>query len=93
MRKRHISRVRVFMLGIAQEFQHLPPGAVLYARTFSVGVSKGLGLGEASLILENNVKMRGALEKMGATVEKTYRNYAIDFYENMLGESREGGPV
>jgi len=93
MRKRHISRVRVFMLGIAQEFQHLPLGAVLYARTFSVGVSKGLGLGEASLILENNVKMRGALEKMGATVEKIYRSYAIDFYENMLGESREGGAV
>jgi GNAT superfamily N-acetyltransferase len=77
-RKRHINRVRVFMLGIAQEFQHLPLGAVLYGRTFNVAVKKGLATGEASLILENNIRMRGALEKMGATIEKTYRNYEID---------------
>jgi GNAT superfamily N-acetyltransferase len=77
-RKRYIDRVRVFMLGIAQEFQHLPLGAVLYARTFNVAVEKGMKVGEASLILENNVRMRGALEKMGATIEKTYRNYEIE---------------
>lgn len=77
-RRRLISQVRVFMLGIAREFQGLPLGAVLYARTFQVARSKGLAYGEASLILENNVRMRGALEKMGATVEKTYRNYEID---------------
>lgn len=77
-RKRTISRVRVFMLGIAQEFQNLPLGAVLYAKTFRVALDKGLGFGEASLILENNVRMRGALEKMGATIAKTYRNFEID---------------
>ena len=88
-RKRHIDRVRVFMLGIAQEFQHLPLGAVLYARTFNKAVEKGLAKGEASLILENNIRMRGALEKMGATVEKTYRNYEIDFFGISTGESRD----
>ena len=77
-RKRHINRVRVFMLGIAQDFQHLPLGAVLYAKTFQVALAKGLGTGEASLILENNVRMRGALEKMGATIQKTYRNFEIE---------------
>lgn len=78
LRKRHINRVRVFMLGIAQDYQHLPLGAVLYARTFNVAVEKGLAIGEASLILENNIRMRGALEKMGARIAKTYRNYEID---------------
>jgi GNAT superfamily N-acetyltransferase len=74
---RHIDRIRVFMLGVAQEFQHLPIGAALYARTFNTAVARGYRDGEASLILENNVRMRGALEKMGAPVEKTYRNYEI----------------
>ena len=78
MRKKHITRVRVFMLGVAKEFQSLPLGAALYARSFDVGSSKGLGQGEASLILETNTRMRGALEKMGATIDKTYRNYEIE---------------
>lgn len=90
MRKRIINRVRVFMLGVAQEFQSLPLGAALYARSFDVGSSKGLGQGEASLILENNVRMRGALEKMGATIEKTYRNYEIEIRPNSAAQTREG---
>jgi len=77
-RKRAIDRVRVFMLGVAREFQSLPLGAALYARTFDVGLSKGYRFGEASLILEQNLRMRGALEKMGATIEKTYRNYEME---------------
>jgi len=77
-RKQTINRVRVFMLGVAKEFQSLPLGAALYARSFDVGASKGLGQGEASLILEDNVRMRGALEKMGATIEKTYRSFEIE---------------
>ena len=86
-RSRYIDRVRIFMLGVAEEFQNLPLGAALYARTFDVGLSKGYRWGEASLILENNVRMRGALEKMGATIEKIYRNYEI----GILADSKEGG--
>ena len=78
MRKKYITRVRAFMLGVAKEFQSLPLGAALYARSFDVGRSKGLGQGEASLILQTNTRMRGALEKMGATINKTYRNYEIE---------------
>jgi len=90
MRKRTINRVRVFMLGVAQEFQSLPLGAALYARSFDVGSSKGLGQGEASLILENNVRMRGALEKMGGTIEKTYRNYEIETRAGSVAQPNEG---
>jgi GNAT superfamily N-acetyltransferase len=78
MRKKIITRVRVFMLGVAREFQSLPLGAALYARSFDISRAKGLGQGEASLILETNYRMRGALEKMGATIDKTYRNYEIE---------------
>jgi GNAT superfamily N-acetyltransferase len=90
MRKRIIDRVRVFMLGVAQEFQSLPLGAALYARSFEVGRSKGIGQGEASLILQNNVRMRGALEKMGATIEKTYRNYEIETRPGSVDQMKEG---
>jgi ribosomal protein S18 acetylase RimI-like enzyme len=76
-RRRIIDRLRIFMLGVAREFQSLPLGAVLYAETFDIGLAKGYAEGEASLILENNVRMRGALEKMGAEIVKTYRNYEI----------------
>ncbi len=77
MKKRIINRVRVFMLGIAQEFQSLPLGAVFYAKTFQAALDRGYRFGEASLILENNTRMRGALEKMGGEIVKTYRNYEI----------------
>ena len=65
------------MLGVAHDFQSLPLGAVLYAETFKVVRAKGFPGCDASLILENNMRMRGALEKMGGTIEKTYRNYGI----------------
>ena len=87
LRKRQIiDRVRVFMLGVAHEFQSLPLGAALYAKTFEVGLQKGYHHGEASLILENNHRMRGALEKMGATIEKTYRNYEISVAASAQGD-------
>lgn len=72
-----IDRVRVFMLGVAREFQSFPLGAALYAETFDIASRKGISEGEASLILQNNTRMRGALEKMGAEIVKTYRNYEI----------------
>ena len=88
-RSRYIDRLRIFMLGVAEEFQHLPLGAVLYARTFDVGLEKGYRFGEASLILENNDRMRGALEKMGATIDKTYRNYEIDIRTEPHARARD----
>lgn len=91
MKKRYMNRARVFMLGVAQEFQSLPLGAALYARTFKVALERGYRWGEASLILENNTRMRGALEKMGATIEKTYRNYEIDVHEDAIVTQQQEG--
>ena len=90
-KKQIINRVRIFMLGVAPDFQNLPLGAALYAETFKVAFRKGLAQGEASLILENNTRMRGALEKMGAEIYKTYRNYEIDLTSESI-ISKEGAP-
>ena len=90
-KKQLMNRVRIFMLGVSQEFQNLPLGAALYAKTFEVALAKGYRYGEASLILENNHRMRGALEKMGAVIDKTYRNYEIDLQPGAVG-TKEGAP-
>lgn len=73
--RRKIDRLRIFMLGIKQKYQHLPLGALLYAKTWENGCATGVTGGEASLILEDNKKMRGSLEKLGARIYKTYRSY------------------
>jgi hypothetical protein len=76
-RRSTIDQLRIFMLGVKQKFQHLPIGALLYARTWEDGVASGVVGGEASLILENNQKMRGPLEKMGGRIYKTYRSFEV----------------
>ena len=90
-KKQLMDRVRVFMLGISQDFQSLPLGAALYAKTFEVALAKGYRYGEASLILENNHRMRGALEKMGAVIDKTYRNYEVVLQPEAIA-TKEGAP-
>ncbi|MCP4906629.1 MAG: hypothetical protein GY910_16765 [bacterium] len=89
MKKRTMNRARILMLGIAHEFQNLPLGAALYSRTFEAARERGYSQGEASLILENNTRMRGALEKMGATIEKTYRSYEIATHSETIDEKKQ----
>ena len=44
-------------------------------KTWEEARNRGVRGGEASLILENNHRMRGALEKLGGSIYKTYRTY------------------
>lgn len=76
-RSRHyITRARVLVLGVKQKFQHMPLGAPLYVRTWEELKAAGRLRGvEASLILEDNHRMRGAIEKLGGKIHKTYRTY------------------
>jgi hypothetical protein len=74
--RRSINQIRVFILGVKREFQKMPLGAPLYVRTFEEGIKMGVRGAEASLILETNFRMRGALEKMGGKIYKTYRIYS-----------------
>ena len=72
-----LDTIRVFMLGVAQKFQNLPLGAPLYSKTWDRALEIGIHTAEASLILENNHRMNGALQRMGR-VYKTYRSYEYD---------------
>ena len=73
---RHIDQLRVFVLGVKQKYQRMPLGAPLYLKTWEEGAKRNIRGAEASLILEDNHRMRGALEKLGARIYKTYRIYA-----------------
>lgn len=73
--RKSINQLRVFILGVKAEYQHMPLGALMYAETWKAGMARGVRGVEASLILHNNVGMRGALEKMGGFVYKNYRTY------------------
>ena len=75
--KQYIDQLRVFILGVKKEYQHMPLGAPLYIKTWEEGLKMGVRGAEASLIVENNHKMRGALEKLGARIYKTYRVYSM----------------
>lgn len=85
-RRRYINRVRVLVLGIKKKFQHLPLGAPLYIETWEVTFRRGTYKGvEASLILEDNFRMRGALEKLGGHVSGTWRTF-----QKVIGPVPEG---
>ncbi len=76
--RKRIDSARTFMLGVKHEFQHLALGAPLYIATWERCLEMGLRGGEASLILHENHRMRGALEKLGTRIYKTYRTYEIE---------------
>jgi GNAT superfamily N-acetyltransferase len=73
MGRKKIDRLRVFVLGVKKEFQKLPLGAPLYLQTWETAWDMGIQSVEASLILEDNHRMRGALEKLGLSIHKTYK--------------------
>lgn len=72
-RKSRIDALRVWILGVRREYQHLPLGAPLYHQTWLEGKDRPIRGAEASLILEDNHRMRSALEKLGGHIYKTYR--------------------
>ncbi|MDP9348665.1 MAG: GNAT family N-acetyltransferase [Gemmatimonadota bacterium] len=73
--KRKIRTLRVLTLGLKPGWQQSGIGAAMYLRVFHEAARKGYQDGEASWILEDNHRMRQALEKMGIEAYKTYRIY------------------
>ena len=72
----NIDQLRVFILGVKKKYQKMPLGAPLYIKTWEEGLKRGVKGAEASLIVEDNFRMRGALEKLGGRIYKTYRIYS-----------------
>lgn len=76
--KKKIDALRIFVLGVKRKYQRMALGAPLYLHTWKAGEKLPIRGAEASLILEENHRMRGALEKLGARIYKTYRTYEYD---------------
>jgi hypothetical protein len=78
--KRKIDRVRVFALGVKNDFRHSGVAAGLYLKHLEAASPDGVPAGETGWILETNKPMNRAMEGMGGTVVKRYRIYekAID---------------
>jgi GNAT superfamily N-acetyltransferase len=80
--KSKIDRVRVFALGVKNEFRHSGVAAGLYLKHLEAASPDGIPAGETGWILETNEPMNRAMEGMGGTVVKRYR-----IYEKALGDS------
>ena len=76
--RKKIDAIRVFVLGVRHKFQKLPLGAPLYINTWEECYKLPIRGAEASLVLDNNTRMRGALEKLGGRIYKTYRTYEYE---------------
>ncbi len=84
--RRNIDALRIFALGVKQQYRKLPLGVPLYVKTWEAALARGGRGADASLVLEDNVRMRGALEKLGARIYQTYR-----IYEYQL-DGKQGAP-
>jgi GNAT superfamily N-acetyltransferase len=74
-RKSYIDRLRVFALGVKDDYQHLGVAAALYERHVQMAASVGPRGGHMGWILETNDPMNRAMEGMGGNVVQRYRIY------------------
>jgi GNAT superfamily N-acetyltransferase len=81
-RKKYIDRLRVFALGVKDDYQHLGVAAALYERHVEMAASVGPPGGHMGWILETNDPMNRAMEGMGGNVVQKYR-----IYERKLAEA------
>jgi GNAT superfamily N-acetyltransferase len=74
--RRHINAVRVITLGLKPEHRKKGIDAMLIGQIFRESARIGSPRGECSWILEDNTAMRGAIERLGGAVYKTYRVFS-----------------
>jgi GNAT superfamily N-acetyltransferase len=72
---RRITRLRVALLGMLPPWRGRGIDALLYKRVWDVARELGYDWAEAGWVLEDNLPMRNALERMGFERYKTYRVY------------------
>ncbi len=88
-RKRYIDRLRVFALGVKDDYQHLGVAAALYERHIQTAASVGPRGGHMGWILETNDPMNRAMEGMGGRVVQRYRIYELGLGKAPLDKSVE----
>jgi hypothetical protein len=77
--KRGVRRLRTLLLGVAAPHRGKGLDGVLVGETIRRGIAAGYDAAECSWVLEDNLKMRSAIERLGGVVTQTYR-----VYEKML---------
>jgi len=70
-----IKTLRVIILGVKKEYQHLGLGSIFYMESIKRALEGGYTMAEMSWILEDNYTMNRALDNVGADRYKTYRIY------------------
>jgi hypothetical protein len=73
--KRRIDRVRVFALGVKDQYRHSGVAAGLYLKHLDAASPERIPAGETGWILETNEPMNRAMEGMGGKIVKRYRLY------------------
>ncbi|MBI4676314.1 MAG: N-acetyltransferase [Elusimicrobia bacterium] len=74
-KRRSIHRLRTLLLGVAAQHRGKGLDGVLVGETIRRGIAAGYGVSECSWVLEDNLKMRSAIERLGGSVTQTYRVY------------------
>jgi len=72
---RHISRIRVLLLGVLKEYRSSGVDALMYHWIWTKGTARGYRWAEAGWVLEDNAPMLNAAVRLGFTPYKTYRIY------------------
>jgi GNAT superfamily N-acetyltransferase len=77
--KRRIDQVRMFILGVVEEYRGRGIDAAFYVETARAALAHGYKRIEGSWVLETNVMMNRIIKRLGGRRYKTYR-----IYEKML---------
>jgi hypothetical protein len=77
LRKKEINLVRVIVLGVLPEYLNTGAAGVLFYETAVRAKKLGYMYGEASWILEDNVRMVRAAEALNGKITKRYRIYEM----------------
>ncbi len=75
MALKQIDRIRTITLGVIEKYKNFGIDLAFYYETIKNALKKGCARGEMSWVLEDNIKMRRPLERMGGKIYKIYRIY------------------
>jgi hypothetical protein len=84
LRKKEINLVRVLVLGVLPEYLNTGAAGVLFYETAVRARKLGYKYGEASWILEDNVRMVKSAEAMQGKITRRYRIYEMPIDESHL---------
>ena len=71
--RKRLNRVRILLMGVVREHRMSGVDALLVYQLFQNGVPRGYEWAELSWVLEDNVMLTRALDRLGASHYKTYR--------------------